>query len=598
MLKNLVTKISSSFKSNTSSFQNSWKLFTPYVDSMNQVMDKGVTSLSSTTQRTYSSYTFIGSFLFITILSLIFYVSCCPDMWVYNVANHSVNLVETVSHGLDVSKLFLFWGCTITLVLTRIKTDNVLRNFVTMFTAIVYIAAIVLNIDTMLSFGLYFKSVDSITMALQTLVLIAMFTIFFVSVFRSFFFNSSEKLLSHIFLVYFLLVLIKADTWPLVFAAGLGTTLCSALLMVARQATANEAAYKYTIQSAVVGTFFMYGMATILWSSNGASNILETTILADSKSFELGYTFILLFILFKLSQFPNHQWAPEVYAGIESPVLMTFLVPMKLAFVGLLYKLIILSTWTIEFQFVLLISSLVSIVLGAWGALRQATFARFFGWTSISNLGLILLPISVSSWFPTYAFTLSFFYLSLYSMILLALLVVLTFTTNSNGDSLERISDLRKVDMQDVSRIVISGLFIVLGGVPPFFGFLAKIGVLYAFLNFTESSLLTEFGYSQVLFDLSPSSVATLMSVIVFILVVFGVSITLLNYLGVIGVMFRQSSDTQVSEAEVFKCELPASSLWVLFIIVALMAIWTPDIVVTISGMFENSIYFHSIMGN
>lgn len=508
-------------------------------------------------QNTYfTKYNWLLGLYFVTfvvyILCNIQYVNINDFVW-YTTQNKTYSWSFSNTSVWNISNLFLTLGCIYTLFLGRMKRDMNFKNFFYgLFFYTLTIAALLtlnslLNVD--LSNTLIWvdnQLIDSTVNSLQLLILLTVYAIMYIALTNTNFGLREENMIAVTFLIYFLLNILKTDNLVLIFISALGTTLSMAFMMLGEKTTASEAAYKYVIQSAVVGTFFMYGLSQLIVSSYGSVNLLDIGTLEESN-IQLGVSLILLTILFKLSQFPNHQWAPEIYTGISNPVLGLFLVPMKIGFVGLIYKLV----WTLNtnFSFTLLFwSATISTVLGAWGALRQNTISRFLGWTSISNMGLILLPLT---WFTENAqqsLNISLGYLIVYTALLTVLWYVLNTTLNKDNETVLRISDLYKIQSGDLSRINITALFLILGGVPPFLGFALKVSVLHTYmenmLNYVEQ-------ISYNISDLSPLLAQTtvyLWIVYIFVVILFGLSITLWNYLGVVSVIFRRDfNNTQVS---------------------------------------------------
>ena len=57
------------------------------------------------------------------------------------------------------------------------------------------------------------------------------------------------------------------------------------------------------------------------------------------------FLFFLVGFAFKLSAFPSHTWAPEVYEGSSNPVTAFILIPVKLACFGILARALTQALW-------------------------------------------------------------------------------------------------------------------------------------------------------------------------------------------------------------------------------------------------------------
>lgn len=546
----------------------------------------------------YKKYTGVFGLYFFSFLTFVLfnpqYVHLNEMTWFTEIdkSNSWFNITNNIN---NISYIFLTLGCIYTLFLGRIKKDVNVRMFLyglfffTLTVTILYTLNYLFNIDlntTLIWTGN--NLLDSTVNLLQLLVLITVYVIMYVALTKNTFDKREENVIAVTFLVYFILNLLRAESLILIFIATLGTTLSMAFMMIGTKTTASEAAYKYVVQSAVVGTFFMFGLSLMLLSSYGSVNLVDIAILSDAEKLQGGFSLILLAILFKLSQFPNHQWAPEIYMGVTNPVLGLFLIPMKIGFVGLLYRAVFLMGSETFPSWLLFISATVSIVLGAWGALRQNTLPRFLGWTSISNVGLILLPLV---WFTDnqkQALDLSLVYLIVYSTLLTVLWFVLSNILNKNNETIVRISDLYKLGKSDLSRLTITALLLILGGVPPFLGFVLKVSILHTYLAHVLSLAFDMY----VLFEQSKPFVFLIVKVFsnvyIYGVILFGLSITLWNYLGLVGVIYRREIDDKEA---VYKSTLSRTVQYIILLFLILITLFGTSVLTGITGMTETITY-------
>nr|NP_775397.1 NADH dehydrogenase subunit 2 [Akanthomyces muscarius]AAO14658.1 NADH dehydrogenase subunit 2 [Akanthomyces muscarius] len=145
--------------------------------------------------------------------------------------------------------------------------------------------------------------------------------------------------------------------------------------------------------------------------------------------------------LFKISAAPFHFWSPDVYDAIPTIVTTFVALIAKISILILLLQLvyytnadITMNNWT----FILLISSLFTLVIGTVVGLTQFRIKRLFAYSTISQIGFMLLALSISSIESTQA---PIFYLTQYIIInlnafiiLLAITYSLYFYTNYNKE--------------------------------------------------------------------------------------------------------------------------------------------------------------------
>lgn len=140
--------------------------------------------------------------------------------------------------------------------------------------------------------------------------------------------------------VLLLLVLVASNNLMTVFfsLAGFSLALYVLVLYDVADRPSREASLKYFYLSAMstglllIGTFLIYCVV-------GSTNyfVVDTFFLNQDLDFDTRLTvcyaiiFILFGFFFKLSAFPGHLWAAEVYEGAPAPVFAFFILPVKIA---------------------------------------------------------------------------------------------------------------------------------------------------------------------------------------------------------------------------------------------------------------------------
>ena len=208
-------------------------------------------------------------------------------------------------------------------------------------------------------------------------------------------------------------------------------------------------------------------------------------------------------LLFKMSAAPLHFWSPDVYDGIPTIVTTFVAIIPKISLIVILFHLVHFTnnifitseyTWTTS----LLISSLLSLIIGTVLGLTQIRIKRLFAYSTISHLGFILLAISINSVESIQSFI---FYLIQYSisnlnafLILISIGYTLFFYINQNK-SYNNLTEKNNSPIQLISQI--KGYFYInqtlalslaitlfsFAGIPPLIGFFAKLMVFSAALQ-------------------------------------------------------------------------------------------------------------------
>nr|YP_009057770.1 subunit 2 of NADH-plastoquinone oxidoreductase [Picocystis salinarum]AID67594.1 subunit 2 of NADH-plastoquinone oxidoreductase [Picocystis salinarum] len=241
----------------------------------------------------------------------------------------------------------------------------------------------------------------------------------------------------------------------------------------------NEAAIKYLVIGAVSTSFFLYGLSWLYGLSGGEIELhrisasLEAMDLTNSWGIFISLIFITIGVGFKISAFPFHQWTPDVYEGAPVPVTAFLSVVSKSAGVALLIRLFTTifslqsETWTYGLQ----IMAIGSMVIGNVVALSQTSIKRMLGYSSIAQIGFILIGILANN--PSgYASTLSYLYFYIF-MNLGAFACVILLSLKIGSDQINDYIGL--LQKEPLLATGLSFCLISLAGIPPSAGFFGKM---------------------------------------------------------------------------------------------------------------------------
>ena len=152
----------------------------------------------------------------------------------------------------------------------------------------------------------------------------------------------------------------------------------------------------------LVGSLLMLAaaVATAVLSASGPETInfsladLRENLLGEGTQKLLFAAFALAFLI-KMPSFPFHGWMPDAYRNMPLPVLAVFSgVVSKVAAYGFLRIALPLFPEAVnDWQLILLVLSLLSIVYGSVQAFTQTNLRLILGYSSIAQLGFITLGI-------------------------------------------------------------------------------------------------------------------------------------------------------------------------------------------------------------
>jgi len=319
--------------------------------------------------------------------------------------------------------------------------------------------------------------------------------------------NPQHHLMEYPFLVslssWFLIILLAANHF-LVLVTGLvgfSVTLYVLIMMFGSSPqtheidlpnTAHEASIKYFYLSAFSSALILISVA-LIYTTTRTLVFSEVQLILSRPTTIPGFDWIpawkdLLTIAlgcytigfaFKLSAFPSHFWAPEVYEGSASPVTAFIIIPVKIATFGIFARTL---ASTLEFFSTLWTPMLVifaagSLIVGALGAFAETRFKRFIAYSSINQIGFLLMGLTTAN---VAGYQSSILFLIIYITTNIALFsIFLTLASNLTGKPLVFLTDTTRIDPRRwIVKFGLSCVFFSLAGLPPFAGFFGKFYVL------------------------------------------------------------------------------------------------------------------------
>nr|AMX22265.1 NADH dehydrogenase subunit 2 [Cryphonectria parasitica] len=275
----------------------------------------------------------------------------------------------------------------------------------------------------------------------------------------------------------------------------------------------------YFLLGGLSSCFILLG-TSLLYANSGTTNLdslYVITSISDLNNVEVAGGFmpswynydyinfsLLIFsigFLFKVSAAPFHFWSPDVYDAIPTIVTTFVAIIAKISIFIFLLELVYYTNHyllNLNWTYGLLVSCLLSLIVGTVLGLTQFRIKRLFAYSTISHLGFILLALTISSVESTQAFI---FYLMQYSISNLnafIILVTIGFSlycyVNDNKEN-EELVDKNNSPIQLISQLkgyfyinpILSLSFAItifsFVGIPPLIGFFAKQMVLSAALD-------------------------------------------------------------------------------------------------------------------
>ncbi len=245
-------------------------------------------------------------------------------------------------------------------------------------------------------------------------------------------------------------------------------------------AISAEAAIKYFVLGALASGLLLYGMSMI-YGATGTLDLAAISGLIGQVEhpgwLAIGLVFIVSGVAFKLGAAPFHMWLPDVYQGAPTPVTVFIGSAPKIAAFGLLYRLLAdgLGPMSGHWTLMLAILSVFSLAVGNLFAIAQSNLKRMLAYSTISHVGFMLLGFVGGT---AAGFSAAMFYIISYTMTATVAFGIIALLARA-GFECERIDDFKGLNQRSPWYAAIMGISMFsLAGVPPLFGFFAKLLVL------------------------------------------------------------------------------------------------------------------------
>nr|QXG19360.1 NADH dehydrogenase subunit 2 [Drosophila miranda] len=294
-------------------------------------------------------------------------------------------------------------------------------------------------------------------------------------------FNNSSKILFLTIMIIGTMITVTSNSW-LGAWMGLEINLLSFIPLLSdnNNLTSTEASLKYFLTQALASTVLLFSSIILMLKNNMNIEINES----------FTSMIIMSTLLLKMGAAPFHFWFPNMMEGLTWMNALMLMTWQKIA------PLMLISY--LDIKNLLLISVILSVIVGAIGGLNQTSLRKLMAFSSINHLGWMLMSLMISE-------SMWLIYFTFYSF----LSFILTFMFNIF--KLFHLNQLFSWFMNSkVLKFTLFMNFLSLGGLPPFLGFLPKWLVIQelTFCNqyFTltimmMSTLITLFFYLRICYS-------------------------------------------------------------------------------------------------
>ncbi|OQX78116.1 MAG: NADH-quinone oxidoreductase subunit N [Epsilonproteobacteria bacterium 4484_65] len=289
--------------------------------------------------------------------------------------------------------------------------------------------------------------------------------------------------------------MVASDNLILIFV-GLETASLSLYTLIALHNRANsyEAAVKYFTMGALAAAFFAMGSA-VVYALTGSVELYKVAEVMATRLNETGImiaifgsaVLLLVAFSFKLSLFPFHTWAPDVYEGASAPLAgYMSVVPKIAAFVVSIRIFGMYIDLGVEWvRVTILVLAVLTMTLANIMALVQEDVKRMLAYSSISHAGFIMAALALDT---TEGTTAIFLYYALFMFTNLGAFAMLWISRHKNRRFDKRFDHPYEkfagfIHIMPVGAVIMGLFMLSLAGVPPFSVFWGKIYVMQAAVN-------------------------------------------------------------------------------------------------------------------
>lgn len=242
---------------------------------------------------------------------------------------------------------------------------------------------------------------------------------------------------------------------------------------------ALTAAFQYLVMGTIGATFILIGIG-LLYMMTGTLNMADLAEripgVARTTTVHAGFAFLVLGILLKAAVFPLHYWLPNAYTFAPSAVTAFMAGTMTKVSIYLLLRFFFevfsetFSLRTMRLDFILLILGVIAVFSMSLVAIYQQNVKRMLAYSSVAQVGYMVIGISLASSTGLTACILHLFNHALMKGALFMALGCLFFRTNNY--ELKNLGGIGRQMPWTMAAFVIGGLSLI--GVPLTVGFVSK----------------------------------------------------------------------------------------------------------------------------
>ncbi len=278
-------------------------------------------------------------------------------------------------------------------------------------------------------------------------------------------------------------VVLTGDFFNLFVFLEIASIASYALVAFGVEAEELEAAFKYMVMSSIASVLILFSVG-LLYGLTGSLNMADVAgIIQGENNLLLSFSLILFLVGFglKAAIIPFHAWLPDAHPSAPAPIsaMLSGVLIKALGVYTIIRIFFNVYGMTTQLSWTLMILGVISMISGGLLAIRQEDFKRLLAYSSISQIGYILVGLGCGNYWGLIG--------ALFHLLNHATFKSLLFL---NSGAVEYSTGTRKLEeMGGLSKVMpVTGATSTIGslsisGIPPFNGFWSKLFIIFGLVQ-------------------------------------------------------------------------------------------------------------------
>jgi len=278
-------------------------------------------------------------------------------------------------------------------------------------------------------------------------------------------------------------VVLTGDFFNLFVFLEIASIASYALVAFGVEAEELEAAFKYMVMSSIASVLVLFSIG-LLYGLTGSLNMADIgSIIQGKKNLLLSFSLVLFLAGFglKAAIIPFHAWLPDAHPSAPAPIsaMLSGVLIKALGIYTITRIFFNVYGMTIQLTWVFMILGIISMVGGGILALQQKDFKRLLAYSSISQIGYIMLGLGCGNYWGMLGALFHLFNHATFKALLFLNSGAVEYSTGTR--KLEEMGGLSKVMPVTGATSTIGSLSI--SGIPPFNGFWSKLFIIIGLIQ-------------------------------------------------------------------------------------------------------------------